>query len=182
MIERIKFKRIFKKLHIWKWFIWKRYFYNIHGFWRVLYLTTKTVHLLSCVWKCKIRINSGLRYFTERIPCQFLWIEFIHSFIKGKFSIFSFVDSTNRDDTMRRSQYESRVEYVIGKILILLTYNDLFFKSECVDFKLIKLVSGCKNIQSGLFSIPKIFIRRLENKFLFWVLINKAPHFFHFSF
>lgn len=148
----------------------------------MLYLTSKTVNLLWSVWKGEIRIDSGLGYLAKRIPSKLLWIEFVNGLVEGEFSVFSFVDSTNRNYSMRRSQYESRIKYVVGEIFILFTNDNLLFEVCCVYLKFIELVSGCEGIKFWLFSIPQILVWRLKDKFLLWVLINKTTHFFHLPF
>lgn len=87
-------------------------------------------------------------YLTERIPCKFLRIEFVHCFIKSEFSILRFVDSTDRNYSMRGGQYEGRVKNVVGEIFILFTNDNLLFEARCVDFKFVKLIRGGENVQS----------------------------------
>jgi len=89
-----------------------------------------------------------LGYLTERIPCKFLRIEFVHSFVEGEFSILRLVDSTDRNYSMRGGQYEGRVKNVVGQILILFTNDNLLFEARCVDFKFVKLIRGGENVQS----------------------------------
>lgn len=86
-------------------------------------------------------------YLAKRIPSKLLWIEFVNGLVEGEFSVFSFVDSTNRNYSMRRSQYESRIKYVVRKILILFTNDNLLFEVCCVYLKFIELVSGCEGIK-----------------------------------
>lgn len=148
----------------------------------MLYLTSKTVNLLRIIWKNKKRVDPGLGYLTERIPSKFLGIEFVYSFVEGEFSIFRLVDSTDRNYSMRGGQYEGRVKYVVGEILILFTNDNLLFEIRCVDFKFIKLICRGENVQSWFFSIPKILVWWLEDKLLLWVFIDKTTHFLQLSF
>lgn len=148
----------------------------------MLYLTRKTVNLLRTVWKSKKRVDPGLGYLAEWIPSKFLGIEFVYSFVEGEFSILRFVDSTDRNYSMRGGQYEGRVKNVVGEIFILFTNDNLLFEVRCVDFKFVKLIRGGENVQSWFLSIPKILVWWLEDKLLLWVFINKTTHFLQLSF